>query len=95
MNKKNIFLKYITVLILALISFSCGNNPISPQPPDNAYKVSIKQGVWGNVWFWEGNFMPGDGNTSGKITPVVREIYIYEATKFNEVERDSCETLFL
>ena len=55
-------------------------------PPDNHEKVSINQGVWGNVWLWEGNFMPTTDNSSnGTITPVEREIYIYVATRFDSV----------
>lgn len=54
-----------------------GNKPL----PDNEYKVTIEQGVWGNVWFWEGDFMPMIGNSSsGKITAAERDIYIYKAT---------------
>ncbi|OGU77796.1 MAG: hypothetical protein A2V93_10995 [Ignavibacteria bacterium RBG_16_34_14] len=55
-------------------------------PPDNEHKVSISQGVWGNVWFWEGNFMPIIDPDHAKITPVVREIFIYEATNDSMVE---------
>lgn len=40
--------------------------------------VSIEQGVWGNVLFWEGDFMPG-GTTHRSITPVIREIHFFEA----------------
>ena len=65
-------------------------------PPDNQYKVSIQQGVWGNVWFWEGNFMPTTDNSSnGKITAVQRNIFIYEATRFDSVIRDSSRYLFI
>ena len=54
--------------------------------PDNEEKVTIKQGVWGNIWFWEGDFMPGnDESSGGTITPVVRDVYIYEATNINMV----------
>jgi len=42
------------------------------------------QGVWGNVWFWEGNFMPID--PTGTITPVQRKVYAYELTKDTQVE---------
>jgi hypothetical protein len=56
-------------------------------PPDNEYKVTIKQGVWGNVWFWEGDFMPTTDNSSnGNITAVERDVYIYEATTDSMVE---------
>ncbi|MDZ7765838.1 MAG: hypothetical protein U5K00_15710 [Melioribacteraceae bacterium] len=32
--------------------------------------MTISEGVWGNVWFWEGDFMPG--SPDGTITPVIR-----------------------
>ena len=75
-------------LFLFLFIFSCNENPVSNfYPSDNSYRVTIKQGVWGNVWFWEGDFMPSpNGNNGGKITPVVRKIYIYEATPDSMVE---------
>ncbi len=56
-------------------------------PPDNEQKVTISQGVWGNVWFWEGDFMPSVDPNYGTITPVVRDIYIYEATNDSLVVR--------
>lgn len=69
-----------------------GNN----LPPDNEYKVTIQQGVWGNVWFWEGNFMPSTDNSSdGKITAVVRNIYVYEATRYDSVLVDSTKAIFI
>ncbi len=49
-------------------------------PPD---WVSVDQGIWGQVLFWEGDFMPG--STTGTKTPVVRAIYIHEATTFDQV----------
>ena len=55
-------------------------------PPDNHEKVTIPQGVWGNVWFWDGNFMPTTDNSShGTITPVEREIRVHQATRFDSV----------
>ncbi len=55
--------------------------------PKNDEKVTISQGVWGNVWFWEGDHMPStDEDTStGTISPVVREIYIHEAATSADV----------
>lgn len=52
-------------------------------PPDTRYQVTISRGVWGNVWLWEGNFMP---TGCGKITPVVRTVYAYQLTKSQQVE---------
>lgn len=76
-------------LLISLLGFvvSCTNPTGSVNPPNNRDKVTISQGVWGNVWFWNGNFMPG--SASGTITPVMREIYIYKATPFTEVELDT------
>ena len=81
------------------IVFGCENffsDNENKLPPDNQYKVTIQQGVWGNVWFWEGNFMPTTDNSSnGKITAVERKIYIYEATRFDSVIRDSIRHPFI
>ncbi len=63
-------------------------------PPDNHNKISITQGVWGNVWFWEGNFMPIADPNYAKITPVKRDIYIYEATPDSMVEGSNGGTFF-
>ncbi len=54
-------------------------------PPDTKDQVTIHQGVWGNVWFWEGDFMPSDRPPRGTITPVVREVYVYKATPLDSV----------
>jgi hypothetical protein len=61
-------------------------------PPDTSGQVTISQGVWGNVWFWEGNFMPVD--PTGTITPVRREVYAYELTKDTQVEPSDSGPLF-
>ncbi len=74
----------IFFLISVLVGFACsdlGSNNSNFRPRDNFYKVTIEQGVWGNVWFWEGDFMPTTDNSSnGRITAVEREIYVHEAT---------------
>ena len=62
-------------------------NEIQANLPRNDEKITISQGVWGNVWFWEGNHMPttDEKAASGTITPVEREIYIHEATTIEDV----------
>ncbi len=85
--KKNKVSRIFVFAILLYLLFSCDKNPTENlYPLDNSYKVTISEGVWGNVWFWEGDFMPG--SPDGTITPVVREIYVYEATKGSLVIRD-------
>jgi hypothetical protein len=70
-----------------LIGFGCDDGITKYSPPDNEHKVTISQGVWGNVWFWEGDFMPTpDNSSSGKITAVQREVYVHEATKKDMVD---------
>ncbi len=59
----------------------------SKRPPDNHKLVTIKQGIWGNVWLWEGNFMPGPGGSNrGKVTAVRREVRIYKPTSPKDLE---------
>ena len=88
MKSKN---SLVLLSLLVLTFISCKESPTENEfkyPPDNEYKVSISQGVWGNVWFWEGNFMPViDPNYAyAKITPVVREIFVHEATTDSNVQ---------
>ena len=86
--------KVFFLISISLLFFSCNDNSTGViYPPDNFSKVTISEGVWGNVWFWEGDFMPGSPN--GKITPVIREIYIYEATLFNSVIQDTSSSSFI
>jgi hypothetical protein len=61
-------------------------------PPDTSDQVTITQGVWGNVWFWSGAF--GLVESTGTITPVRREIFVYEATRMDSVERTSSGSFF-
>jgi hypothetical protein len=76
---------YISIVIL--FSSGCTDSgvmqPIEKYPPDNKSLVTIRQGIWGNVWFWQGSFQPvGWGN----IIPVSRKIYFYTLTRWDSVE---------
>lgn len=53
-------------------------------PPSNAGKVTITQGIWGDVWFWQGDFMPSCA--TGTVTAVVREMRIHELTGWGQVD---------
>jgi hypothetical protein len=52
-------------------------------PERNDDQVTIEQGIWGDVWFLEGDFMPMC--PSGTITPVVREIRVHSLTHRDDV----------
>jgi hypothetical protein len=55
-------------------------------PADDSVQVTIPQGIWGNVLFWEGDFMPGPpGGHSGSVSPVEREVFVFEATRYDSV----------
>jgi len=76
------------LFVLFLLQLSCNkgveaNGAREKYPPDNKELVTITQGIWGNVWFWEGDFQPFSW---GKITAVSRKIYFYEATRWDSVE---------
>ncbi|VAX21623.1 hypothetical protein MNBD_IGNAVI01-1005 [hydrothermal vent metagenome] len=88
-----IFLAFMSMFMLT----ACEDSPTSSKlqyPPDNEYKVTITQGVWGNVWFWEGNFMPIIDPNRARIIPVIRKIYVYEATNDSMVERSGIGPFF-
>jgi hypothetical protein len=73
------------VACLALLACSCGF--FAPEcgtrhPPRNS-GVIITEGAWGEVWFWQGDFMPVC--PTGTIRPVVREVLFYELTVLDSV----------
>ncbi|NOX64478.1 MAG: carboxypeptidase regulatory-like domain-containing protein [Chlorobi bacterium] len=94
---KLIQLTILLALISTFLLTACKDSPTSNKlqyPPDNESKVTITQGVWGNVWFWEGNFMPIVDPDHARITPVIRKIYVYEATNDSMVERSGIGPFF-
>lgn len=83
--------RLILIFVLFFGSISCStesnlkNSCYSQQdPPRNTAKVSIEQGIWGDIWFWKGNFMPVG---RGDICQVQRSVYIYELTTMEEVDQ--------
>lgn len=83
---RNFMLKYFAIIIVML---SCTKEPAPESrcysedyPPRNNEKVTIDQGLWGDVWFWKGDFMPVG---FGTICQAQRTIYIYELTDMNDV----------
>ncbi|WP_051286538.1 hypothetical protein [Salinimicrobium terrae] len=96
---KNLKISY-TLLLLFLTSgiYSCStetspeNSCYSTQdPPRNDTMVSIDQGIWGDIWFWKGNFMPVG---RGEICQVQRTVYIYELTTREEAEQEGYSPFF-
>lgn len=45
--------------------------------------MTIDEGLWGDVWFWSGDFMPVC--PSGTVRPAVREVVVFEAAMDDEV----------
>jgi hypothetical protein len=72
-------------LFLAVFLASCASNKQGQQ------SETMTQGIAGQVLFWEGDFMPGitkDGVVyGGQKKPVVRQIFVHEATSIAGVER--------
>lgn len=68
----------ILLLLTAVIIFSCdfSNNGVV----EIIEHPTIKQGVYGVVKFWEGNFMPSPNTPQRDGIPVPREVFIYELT---------------
>jgi hypothetical protein len=86
--------RILIMLCIVICSFiSCDKEALGPAEIDypeggNENRVSIDQGIWGEVLFWEGNFMPivYPDVLSGQISPVVRTVFIHEATKDDQVQ---------
>lgn len=85
--------KYLPALLFVLLA-SCNIETETDKtcfsnsyPPSNIGKLTIEQGLWGDIWFWKGDFMPGV--SSGVICQVERTVYIYERTTFDDVEQIS------
>ena len=72
-------IKNIAILCLALLFVNC-----TLQKNSN---MSIKQGVYGNVYWVEGNMMPSpDAPKANNGRPIERQINIYKVTTFKDVE---------
>ncbi len=78
-------------LFLILLTLACSKDSepesncyTETDPPGNSHKITIKQGVWGDVWFWSGDFMPVG---RGEICQVKRKVFVYELTTFSDVEQ--------
>ena len=78
-------------IFLILLTVSCSKDSVpesncyaETDPPRNSHKVTIKQGAWGDVWFWSGDFMPVG---RGEICQVKRKVFVYELTTFSDVEQ--------
>jgi hypothetical protein len=84
------WLKSVVLMILAsVVMIGCGSGNETRQgtvfPPDQSSRVTISEGLWGQVWFYQGNFMPGA--PSGTVTAVKRKVLIYEQTSQSQVVR--------
>ena len=78
--------KMVMTWICAAVVAISGCNDFGSEyglPVDTHRQITIAQGIWGDVWFWEGDFRPG--SASGTIRPVERDILVYEATQWDSV----------
>ena len=85
-NKAIPWLLVAVIMLIGLCS-GCGEQDSLcsvEYPPTNEPLVSISQGIWGDVWFWTGDFQPIC--PTGEVTAVTREIRIHELTRYDDVE---------
>lgn len=61
----------------------CDDTAVAAYPARNDDCVTIAEGVWGDVWFWDGDFMPVC--PSGSVTPAVREIRVHALATLADV----------
>lgn len=80
---------FLILSICTLLFVSCDEEPATSLVPDsNENLTPITQGVYGRVLFWEGDFMPTypEGGSGGEIYPVVRDVCIFEAVRYDDIE---------
>lgn len=69
----------VSMLLASIFMAGCDKGcPGDGRPLRNADKVTIAQGLWGDVWFFEGDFMPIC--PQGHVRAVSREIVVFELT---------------
>ncbi len=99
LKAKNLIFSICSIMILSGCNTSDtdSNNDDKKKVPDNFERVTISQGVWGNVRFWQGDHMPGtvgEGSSSGTITPVYRVIRVYKGTSINDNDSINASSSF-
>lgn len=74
-----------------LLALGCASESTGPceseRPARNGERVSISEGIWGDLWFWSGDFMPIC--ESGEVRAVSRKVRIHELTSRDQVEQSS------
>lgn len=81
MNKKTLILP--TFIILMIVFSACQDKSPFEYPDRSKDMVTIDRGIWGNVWYWDGYFDPP--HEFGIITPVEREIHIFQRIHFDSM----------
>jgi hypothetical protein len=77
-NLKNAF---SIISMLLFLEIGCSDHGTEQGiPTEDPFRITIRQGVAGRVWLWEGDFMPP---ARGTISPVVREIDVYTPTRID------------
>lgn len=72
-------------VMMAFILAGCSGDgcPGNHRPPRNEASVTISQGVWGDVWFWQGDFMPVC--PQGTVLAVSREVVVFEQVATGDI----------
>lgn len=73
-------MRYVTVVLVLMVA-ACKSQLTSGQ---------LEQGIAGEVWWLEGDFMPRIGEKpSGQRKPVRREVVFYEVVSLGELDQES------
>lgn len=75
------------LVIYGLSACTNGTDPCEvpfARPPEEFSNLTIKEGVAGYVFFWEGNFL--GLCATGKVTPVVRSVIAYPRLEGSQKE---------
>ncbi len=77
-QRKLLYVAFVFQVAMCGLCMGCGSDDCrgNKRPLKNEASVTIAQGLWGDVWFWDGDFMPIC--PQGIVRAVSREIVIFE-----------------
>ncbi len=83
----------VSMLLASIFMAGCDKGcPGDSRPRRNAAEVTITQGLWGDVWFFEGDFMPTC--PQGHVRAVSREVVVFESTTLEDATPGSTPEFF-
>jgi hypothetical protein len=76
----------VSATLAAALCLACDESPVGceayQRPEDQAGRVTVQEGVWGQVWLWEGDFQPtiAPECPDGRVSAASRVVHVFKST---------------